>query len=83
MKPNFLISSLIYNNDRITHIDKIQKPLCFDDVGFDSGLVEYEDGLRHETLSISLELVSSGNTSEIPTSEVVVKLMQYLSKFEL
>ena len=42
-----------------------------------------KEGLKSETMSVTVEMISSGNTSKVPTGEVLGKLMEHLSKFEL
>lgn len=81
-KPNFIISSVYDNKDRTQHTEMIDVRSREDD-DIQKGYKKLAEGLKHETLSVTIELISSGNTSEVPTQEVLNKLMEHLSKFEL
>ena len=80
---NFIITDMVYNNDRKPHREIQEVPfLNAEELAERNGYTTYREFINHETMSVTISMTSSGDTSKILTSEVMSKLFEHLSKFE-
>ena len=81
---NFITTDMVYNNDRKTHRSIREVPFFnAEELAENDGFVKYEEVITHETMSVTISMISSGDTSKVLTADVMTKLLEHLSKFEL